>query len=55
MPATPAFYHQPRNIQDQIDFIVGKVLDQLDIEADLFKRWRGDSNILPKYEQLVEH
>jgi len=43
--ACPAFYHKPRKISDLIDYIVGKVLDQLNIEHDIFKRWSGE--ILP--------
>lgn len=39
LPAMPGFYHQPKKIEDLIDFIVGKVLDQLDIKHHLFKRW----------------
>jgi flavin prenyltransferase len=53
MPAAPAFYQQPQTIQDQIDFIVGKVLDQLDIDHEIFKRWRGDASILTKYLATV--
>lgn len=45
MPAAPAFYQQPKTIQDQIDFIVGKTLDQFDIDNQLFNRWRADSMI----------
>lgn len=39
LPAMPAFYHEPENIKDITDFIVGKVLDVLKIENEMFKRW----------------
>jgi len=39
LPATPGFYHQPETVEDLVDFVVGKVLDQLGIEHQLFQRW----------------
>lgn len=39
MPAMPGFYHRPKTMEDLIDHVVGKVLDQFGIEHDLFKRW----------------
>jgi len=41
VPAMPAFYHKPEKIEDLVDFVVGKVLDALDIEHKLFRRWSG--------------
>ena len=39
IPAMPAFYHKPESVIELVDFVVGKVLDQLGIEHELFKRW----------------
>lgn len=40
MPAMPAFYHHPKTVDDLVNFIVGKVLNLLKIEHQLFKGWR---------------
>jgi len=39
VPAAPAFYQRPTSIDDLVDFVVGKVLDQLGVEHQLFRRW----------------
>jgi 4-hydroxy-3-polyprenylbenzoate decarboxylase len=41
LPAMPGFYHRPKTMDDLIDHVVGKVLDQFDIDHGLFKRWGG--------------
>ena len=41
IPAMPGFYHRPETIDDLVNFVVGKVLDQLGVPNDLFTRW-GD-------------
>lgn len=40
VPAMPAYYHKPKRIEDLIDFVVGRILDQLDIKHSLYRRWR---------------
>lgn len=42
VPAMPGFYHRPQTAAALVDFVVGKVLDQLGVEHRLFARW-GES------------
>lgn len=42
LPAMPGFYHGPNQIDDLVDFVVGKILDQLDVQHSLFTRWGED-------------
>ena len=46
-PACPGFYHNPKDLNDVIDFVVGKVLDLIGIDNSLFKRWRELSLSFP--------
>src|ERR1035437_8152704 len=39
VPASPAFYHRPASMDDLVNFVVGKVLDPLGVEHQLFRRW----------------
>ena len=43
LPAMPAFYHKPQSVEELVDFVVGKVLDSLEVEHQLFQRWGADS------------
>lgn len=39
IPAMPGFYGHPQTIDDIVNFVVGKMMDQLGVEHNLFKRW----------------
>ena len=39
LPAMPGFYSDSDTVDDQINFIVGKILDSLNIENNIYKRW----------------
>jgi 4-hydroxy-3-polyprenylbenzoate decarboxylase len=42
IPASPGFYNHPKSIDDLVDFIIARILDQIGIEHDVGKRWTGD-------------
>lgn len=42
LPPMPAFYNHPQSLDDMVDHIVARVLDQFDIEADFARRWDGN-------------
>ena len=39
LPANPGFYHRPESVEDIIDFIVARILDQLGVAHSLMERW----------------
>jgi 4-hydroxy-3-polyprenylbenzoate decarboxylase len=39
LPAMPGFYHRPRTVEDLVDHVVGKILDRLDVEHAIGRRW----------------
>jgi len=41
VPAIPAWYHNPQTIEDLVDFVVARALDQVDIDCVPLKRWEG--------------
>ena len=43
VPATTAFYHKPKTVEEMVDFTLGRVLDLLKIKHKLFKRWNGNT------------
>lgn len=45
LPPMVAFYHRPRTVEEIVDQTVGKVLDALHIEHQLFRRWKGTGEL----------
>ena len=39
LPANPGFYYRPRGVDDLVDFVVARVLDQLGVAHELLPRW----------------
>ncbi len=42
MPASPGFYHNPQSVEDMVDFMVARVLDHLEVEQTMIKKWGCD-------------
>ncbi len=40
VPPMPGFYSRPESIDDMVDFIAGKIIDQMGLDHDLYRRWR---------------
>jgi 4-hydroxy-3-polyprenylbenzoate decarboxylase len=47
LPPMPAFYHQPATVMDLVHQSIGKALDQVGVEHDLFRRWSGRATSAP--------
>ena len=41
LPPVPSFYHAPETLDDIVNQSIGKILDQLGIDHNLFRRWTG--------------
>ena len=39
LPAMPGFYHKPTSLQDMVDHLVSKIIDQFNIRNNLSRRW----------------
>jgi 4-hydroxy-3-polyprenylbenzoate decarboxylase len=39
LPPNPGFYHHPRHVEDLVDFVVARILDQLQVSHTLLQRW----------------
>lgn len=43
MPASPGLYPKPETVDDMVDFVVGRTLDQLGVRNRMYRRWKGDA------------
>lgn len=43
VPAIPAWYHQPQSVEDLVDFVVARALDQFGLDCVPLKRWKEES------------
>ena len=50
LPPSPGFYGHPRTIEDLVDFVVARVLDQLGVEHTLGPRWGAGRGATPRFE-----
>lgn len=46
LPASPGFYHGPKNVSDLVDFVVARILSQLGVEQALMPAWGKDASPL---------
>lgn len=46
VPPSPGFYHHPATVDDVVDFVVARVLDQLGVPHALMQRW-GEARVAP--------
>jgi len=51
LPPSPGFYGHPRTIEDLVDFVVARVLDQLGVEHKLGPRWGAARGAAPRFER----
>jgi 4-hydroxy-3-polyprenylbenzoate decarboxylase len=43
LPAAPGFYHRPTQIAELVDFMVQRILDHLDLDIEIARRWTGET------------
>lgn len=44
VPAIPAWYHNPQSVEDLVDFVVARALDQLEMDCVPLNRWQGNTS-----------
>lgn len=49
LPASPGFYFHPKSMDELVDHVVGKTLNALGLEQNLFEKWKGQHTIRPGF------
>lgn len=47
LPPAPGFYQHPQSVDDMVDFVVARILDQLGIDHDLLPKWGTQASFFP--------
>jgi 4-hydroxy-3-polyprenylbenzoate decarboxylase len=47
LPAMPAFYHRPKSVEEMVDYVVGRALDALGVDHELYGRWGEERSANP--------
>ncbi|HZF68958.1 MAG TPA: flavin prenyltransferase UbiX [Gemmatirosa sp.] len=51
LPAAPGFYHRPTRVAELVDFVVARVLDQLDVDHTVGRRWGDAAATVPDRDE----
>jgi 4-hydroxy-3-polyprenylbenzoate decarboxylase len=43
IPAAPGFYHRPTQVSELVDFVVQRILDHLELDIEIARRWTGET------------
>ena len=54
LPASPGFYHRPQTINDLVDHLVFRILDQFGVPHSQATRWRGDTTSASAEPAIIE-
>ncbi len=54
LPAAPAFYINPKDVRDLVDYVVGKILDVIGIKNDLYLRWGSNKRTTQERHLCVQ-
>jgi 4-hydroxy-3-polyprenylbenzoate decarboxylase len=54
LPASPGFYSHPKDLVELADSLVQRILDHLQVDTQVFRRWRERAGTLPEADRPGE-